>query len=95
MDGFSSMIVEAFGTSTEATPAHLAQKLRQCFKLRTVLSCSRALPGSLVDAGLAARMHELDTVHRKVLDVLSARAAKILGPRCQKACSASLCEGLP
>ena len=43
-------------------------------------ACS-SFAGSLVDAGFATRMHELDTVHKKVLDVLSERAARILGAK--------------
>ena len=40
---------QAFGTSTEATPAQQAQTLRQCFKLSTDLISSRDLPRILID----------------------------------------------
>ena len=78
--------LEATWVASHLTPSQFVSRFGEAQAWRQVTNevadeaCS-AFAGSLVDAGLAARMHELDTVHRKVLDVLSARAAKILGAK--------------
>ncbi|CAE7366551.1 unnamed protein product, partial [Symbiodinium microadriaticum] len=78
--------LEATWVASHLTPMQFVSRFGEDQAWRQVTNevadeaCS-SFAGSLVDAGLAARMHELDTVHRKVLDVLSARAAKILGAK--------------
>ncbi|CAE7947685.1 unnamed protein product, partial [Symbiodinium sp. KB8] len=78
--------LEATWVASHLTPSQFVSRFGEAQAWRQVTNevadeaCS-SFAGSLVDAGLAARMRELDTVHRKVLDVLSARAAKILGAK--------------
>ena len=78
--------LEATWVTSHLTPTQFVSRFGEAQAWRQVTNavadeaCS-SFAGSLVDAGFAAKMHELDTVHRKVLDVLSARAAKILGAK--------------
>ena len=78
--------LKATWVASHLTPAQFVSRFGEDQAWRQVTNevadeaCS-SFAGSLVDAGFATRMHELDTVHKKVLDVLSERAARILGAK--------------
>ena len=82
----STLDLKATWVASHLTPAQFVSRFGEDQAWRQVTNevadeaCS-SFAGSLVDAGFATRMHELDTVHKKVLDVLSERAARILGAK--------------